>query len=559
MSKISGAEIVCKALINEGVTHIFGLPGGVTIPLYDAFVDFPQLQHVLVRHEQGAMHMADGYARVSGRVGVVCVTSGPGATNCITGILNAYMDSVPLVVLTGQVASHKIGQDSFQEADTVGITRPITKYNYLVTEVDKLAYTIHEAFYIARTGKPGPVLVDLPVDILRSKAEYVKPEQIRIRGYNPVTEGHPRQIQRAAEAIARAKRPVIYAGHGVVISDAAPELFEFATKANIPVTTTILGLGAFPENHPLSMGMLGMHGTWYANTATHEADLLIAIGARFDDRITGDPKKFAPRSEKVHIDVDPTSIGKVIETHYPIVGDVKNVLQALIPLVPQGENTEWLKQIEIWKKDHPMWYSADSELVKPHYVIEKLAEITKSEAIICTDVGQHQMWAAQYCKVIKPRSFVSSGGLGTMGFGFPAAIGAALARPGEQVVCISGDGSFQMNMQELATAVRLKLAIKVVILNNAHLGMVRQWQDLFWEKRFSQVDLSGNPDFVLLAESFGAVGLRATKASEVEPILRKAWEINDRPVVIDFIIPKDEKVFPMIPSGASVAEMMDIR
>lgn len=559
MSKISGAEIVCKALINEGVTHIFGLPGGVTIPLYDAFVDYPQLQHVLVRHEQGAMHMADGYARVSGRVGVVCVTSGPGATNCITGILNAYMDSVPIVVLTGQVASNKIGQDSFQEADTVGITRPITKYNYLVTDVDTLAYSIHEAFYIARTGKPGPVLVDLPVDILRSKAEYMKPEQIRIRGYNPVTEGHPRQIQRAAEAIAHAKRPVIYAGHGVIISDAAPELFEFATKANIPVTTTILGLGAFPENHPLSLGMLGMHGTWYANTATHEADLLIAIGARFDDRITGDPKKFAPRSEKVHIDVDPTSIGKVVETHYPIVGDVKNVLQAIIPLVPKGEHTEWLKQIEIWKRDHPMWYSADSEVVKPHYVIEKLSEITKGDAIICTDVGQHQMWAAQYCKVIKPRSFVSSGGLGTMGFGFPAAIGAALARPGEQVICISGDGSFQMNMQELATAVRLKLGIKVAILNNQHLGMVRQWQDLFWDKRFSQVDLSGNPDFVRLAESFGAVGLRATKACEVESVLQRAWEINDRPVIIDFMIPKDEKVFPMIPPGASVAEIIDIR
>jgi len=560
--KMTGAEIVCHTLVDEGVTDFFGLPGGSIIPVYDALIEFPQLNHILARHEQGATHMADGYTRSTGKVGVVMVTSGPGATNCVTGILNAYMDSIPLVLITGQVALPKIGQDSFQEADTCGITRPCTKHNYLVTDVNELGKIMRQAFYIARTGRPGPVLIDLPMDIQKQTAIYDKNVDISIRGYNPKTrkqEGHSQQIEKVVKAIKQSKKPVIFAGHGVILSGASEELTSFARKTQIPVTSTILGLGAFPETDPLSLGMLGMHGTWYANNAVNECDLLINIGSRFDDRITSDPSKFAPNAQIVHIDIDTTNISKVMNTHYPVVGDAKSVLMQLIPKVDKIDTSEWLKIVYGWKMEHPLSYEL-TDKIRPQYIIEKFSELVKGNAIVATDVGQHQMWVAQHFKFTRPRTMISSGGLGTMGFGFPAAIGAAVGNPEETVICFSGDGSFQMNVQELATAVKFKLGIKVVILNNGFLGMVRQWQDMFWDQRFSQVLLEdANPDFAKLAEVYGGVGFRAVKTSEVEPILRESLKINDRPVVMNFIIPREEKVFPMIPAGQSAAEIIDIR
>jgi len=557
MSKIIGAQAIINSLINEGVDVIFGIPGGTVIPLFDVMYDTPEIKFILSRHEQGAVHMADGYARTTGKVGVVIVTSGPGATNTVTGILNAYMDSIPMVIFTGQVALPQIGNDSFQEADTVGITRPITKHNYLVTDVNDLPRIIKEAFHIASTGRPGPVIIDIPFDIQRLEIDYEYPKNISIRGYNPKYEGHPQQIERVANAIKKSKRPVIYSGGGVILSNASEDLRELAHKTQIPVTSTLLGLGSFPETDTLSLGMLGMHGTWYANNAVQECDLLICMGARFDNRITGNVQKFSPNSVKIHIDIDPTNIGKVVETKYPIVGDIKRVLKKLIPKVSQLDTKNWLKAIYGWKMEHPLKYEHNN-IIKPQYVIEEIYELTKGDAIISTSVGQHQMWVAQYYKFTKPRTLLSSGGLGTMGYGFPAAIGAAVGNPDKVVFSISGDGSFQMNLQELATAVRLGLNVKVCIMNNGYLGMVRQWQDLFYSKRYSGVKLKDcNPDFVKLAESYGAVGLRAEDTSDVDKVLKKALEINNIPVLIDFKIEEEENVYPMIPAGRSMEEILD--
>ncbi len=557
MERLTGAQALIKSLINEGVEIIFGIPGGVVIPIFDVIYDTSEFKLVLTRHEQGAVHMADGYSRSTGKVGVVLVTSGPGATNTVTGILNAYMDSIPMVVLTGQVARPQIGNDSFQEADTVGITRPITKHNYLVTDTSELPRIIKEAFHIAGTGRPGPVLIDIPFDVQREEIDYEYPKSVSIRGYNPNYEGHPQQIERVANAIMKSKRPVIYSGGGVILSNASEELRELAQKTQIPVTSTLLGLGAFSEIDPLSLGMLGMHGTWYANKAVQGCDLLICIGARFDNRITGNVKEFSAKSEKVHIDIDPTNIGKVVETKYPIVGDVKRVLEKLIPKVSQVDTKDWLRSIYGWKLEHPLKYD-HNDVIKPQYVIEKIFELTKGDAIISTCVGQHQMWVAQYYKFTKPRTLLSSGGLGTMGYGFPAAIGAAAGNPDKVVFSISGDGSFQMNIQEMATAVKLNLNLKICIMNNGYLGMVRQWQDLFYNKRYSGVVLKDcNPDFVKLAESYNAVGLRAERTSDVEKVLKEAVKINNRPVLIDFRIEEEENVYPMIPAGRSMEEILD--
>ena len=557
MSKIIGAQAIINSLINEGVDVMFGIPGGTVIPLFDVIYDTAEIKFILSRHEQGAVHMADGYARTTGKAGVVIVTSGPGATNTVTGILNAYMDSIPMVIFTGQVALPQIGNDSFQEADTVGITRPITKHNYLVTDVNDIPRIVKEAFHITRTGRPGPVLIDIPFDIQREEIDYEYPKNISIRGYNPKYEGHPQQIERVANVITKSKRPVIYSGGGVILSNASEELGELARKSQIPVTSTLLGLGAFPETDTLSLGMLGMHGTWYSNKAVQECDLLICIGARFDNRITGNVQKFSPNSVKIHIDIDPTNIGKVVETKYPIVGDIKRVLKKLIPKISKLDTKNWLKTIYGWKMEHPLKYE-HNDVIKPQYVIEKIYELTKGDAIISTSVGQHQMWVAQYYKFTKPRTLLSSGGLGTMGYGFPAAIGAAVGNPDKVVFSISGDGSFQMNLQELATAVKLGLNVKVCIMNNGYLGMVRQWQDLFYNKRYSGVELKDcNPDFVKLAESYGAVGLRAENTSDVDEVLKKAIEINNIPVLIDFKIEEEENVYPMIPAGRSMEEIMD--
>ncbi len=556
MGKISGAQVVINSLIKEKVEVMFGIPGGFVIPLFDTLYSTPEIRFVLTRHEQGAVHMADGYSRATGKVGVSLVTSGPGATNTVTGILNAYMDSIPIVVFTGQVPLHQIGNDSFQEADTVGITRPITKHNYLVTKIDELPGIIKEAFYIARGGRPGPVLIDLPFDILLGKIDFKYPKDVSIPGYKPKYEGHPQQIKKVAKAIMESKRPVIYSGGGVLLSNASEELRELAHKTQIPVTSTLLGLGAFPQNERLSLGMPGMHGTWYANKAIHECDLLICIGARFDNRITGNVDMFSPRSDKVHIDIDPTNIGKVVETKYPIVGDVKNVLKELNPLVSEVETKKWLEDMDGWKAEHPLKYE-HNENIKPQYIVEKIYEATKGDAIISTSVGQHQMWAAQYFKFIHPRSLLSSGGLGTMGFGFPAAVGAAVGNPDKKVFAIVGDGSFQMNLQELSTAVKEKLNVIICIMNNGYLGMVRQWQDLFYDKRYSGVLLkNGNPDFVKLAESYGAIGLRVTKTSEVEEVIKKAMKSKNIPVVIDFLIEEEENVYPMIPAGRSMEDIL---
>jgi acetolactate synthase-1/2/3 large subunit len=559
--EITGAEIFLECLKREKVDTVFAYPGGVVLKIFDVLYDQMDIRVILPRHEQGGVHMADGYARSTGKVGVALVTSGPGATTTVTAIATASMDSIPIVVFTGQVPTALIGNDAFQEADIVGITRPCTKYNFLVKDVKDLAQTIREAFYIARSGRPGPVLVDLPRDVVTAKAVFHWPEKVEIRSYNPTLYGNKWQIKQAAEAIAKAKKPVAYVGGGAISANAADEIREFAEITKIPVSMTLMGLGAFPGTHSLSLGMLGMHGAYYANMAIHNSDLIVAIGARFDDRVTGRVEGFAPEAKIIHIDIDPTSIRKNVRVDIPIVGDVKNVMVELNKELKHIKEPwdqirkSWLKQIEAWRQERPLSYDHDEEVVKPQYVVEQIYELTEGDAIIVSDVGQHQMWGAQFYKFDKPRTWLSSGGLGTMGYGFPAAIGAKVANPHKTVFSISGDGSIQMNIQELATVVENKIDVKVAILNNRYLGMVRQWQELFYAERYSSSDLGSTPDFVKLAEAYGAVGLRAERSSEVVPVLKEALKAK-RTVFMDFVVDRLEKVFPMVPAGASINEMI---
>ncbi len=560
---MKASRAILEALKREGVDTIFGFPGGQVIPLYDALYDF-DINHVLVRHEQGAGHAADGYARASGKVGVCLATSGPGATNLVTAIATAYMDSVPMVALTGQVSRHLIGLDSFQEADITGITLPIVKHSYLVQRSEDLPAIIREAFYIAGTGRPGPVLIDIPVDVTKEEIDF-RPEDLAplsLPGYKPTVKGHPKQIREAARVIAAAQRPVIYAGGGVITANASEELRELALYGHIPVTTTLIGKGCFPEDHDLSMGMLGMHGTQYANYAVSQADLIVAVGVRFDDRVTGSLAAFAPQASFVHVDVDPAEISKNVPVAVPIVGDAKRVLASLfaelkkLDLSPD-RHLPWMEQVEAWKREHPLVvrWDADGEIM-PEWAINKIWEVSAGEAVVCTEVGQHQMWAAQHYLSRSPRRFITSGGLGTMGFGFPAAIGAQVACPGELVIDIAGDGSFQMTLQELATAVQYKLPVKVCIINNQYLGMVRQWQELFWQCHYSHTCMDAQPDFVKLAEAYGAEGYRADRPEDLEEVLRSAFA-TDAPAVIDIRVKRDANVYPMIPAGGSVHDMME--
>ena len=553
--KMKGAQILVECLKREGVDVVFGIPGGANLPTFDALYGSP-INVILTVHEQGASHMADGYARASGKVGVCLATSGPGATNLVTGIATAFMDSIPIVAITGQVRTSVIGNDAFQEADTIGITRSVTKHSYLVKDVRDMARVVREAFFIARTGRPGPVLIDLPVDSTVNETEFVYPEQINIRGYrlNGVPEPDPKAIERAAEAIAQSKRPLIYAGAGVIHSGATQELIELARKSHIPVTTSLLGLGAFPESDPLSLGMLGMHGFEYTNYAVAQADLLIGIGARFDDRVTGKPDEFAKKAKKIHVDVDPSSINKTVVVDYPVVGDVKQVLQELNRVVKPIETREWLKSIQEMRQKYPLVYREKTKLL-PQYIIQQISEATKGNAVVATGVGQHQMWVAQFYQFNRPRSMITSGGLGTMGFGLPAAIGAQFARPGEVVWDIDGDGSFQMTSQELATAAQNKLPIKVAIMNNQHHGMVRQWQDLFYQGRHAQSRLNA-VDFVKLAEANGCLGLHIEKKTEVRSTIDRAMQVNDRPVILEFMVEEAEDCWPMIAPGKSHDQML---
>ncbi len=552
--KFRGAELLVRALEREGVEVIFGYPGGSVIPLFDALYDSKKLKFVLVRHEQAAAHAADGYARATGKVGVCIATSGPGACNLVTGIATANMDSVPVVAITGQVKTHLIGNDAFQEADITGITRPISKHNYLVKRVEDIVPTVGEAFHIASTGRPGPVVIDLPVDLEVAEGEEVVPEKPDLPGYKPVYEGNLRQIGRVAEAVNAAEKPLLYVGGGCIISGCERELKQLAEKAQIPVTTTLLALGAFPETHKLSVEMLGMHGTVYANYAVNECDLLLTIGARFDDRITGKVAAFAPNAKIIHIDIDPTAISKSIRVDIPVVGDARRILKKLLPKVKPARHAEWLKQVAAWKKKYPLKYAKTG--LRPQYVVEKIWELTRDrDTVITTEVGQNQMWAAQFYRYSKPRSFLSSGGLGTMGYGFPAAIGAQVGRPKSLVIDIAGDGSIQMNIQELCTVVRLGLPVKIAVLNNGFLGMVRQWQEIFFSRRYAHTDLEDNPDFVKVAEAFGAKGIRVTKRGEVEPALKQAFK-HKGPVLLDFRVTREENVFPMIPAGQAVDRMI---
>ncbi len=556
--KATGAHILLECLHREKVKTIFGYPGGSVLDVYEALYE-GRINHILVRHEQGAVHAADGYARVTGEVGVCLVTSGPGATNTVTGLATAYMDSIPIVVFTGQVPTALIGNDAFQEADIVGITRPCTKHNYLVKNIKELPRIVKEAFYVARTGRPGPVLVDVPKDVFKQEMDFSYPATVDVRGYKPTITGNRRQISRALDEIMQAEKPVVYAGGGVVLSNAAKELQTFVRRLRIPVTMTLMGLGAFPGTDPLWLGMIGMHGTYRANMAVSNCDMLIAVGARFDDRVTGDVKSFAASAKIIHIDIDPTSISKNIKVDTPIVGDVRAILKDMLDVLgtrrkTKKERARWISEIDDWREQHTLAYAMD-ETIKPQYVIEKIYDITGGDCIISTEVGQNQMWAAQYFLFDKPRRWLSSGGLGTMGYGFPAAIGAQVGAPGQTVIDIAGDGSIQMNIQELATAVQYNLPVKVAILNNHCLGMVRQWQHLFYDKRYSQSIFEMHPDFVKLAEAYGAVGLRASRPDEVEPVIREALAV-DRPVIMEFIVDGNECVYPMVPAGAPISNMM---
>ncbi len=564
MGKMTGCQAIITCLLEEGVKTIFGYPGGAVIDLYDALMG-SEINHVLVRHEQGAVHAADAFSRVTGEVGVALLTSGPGATNGVTGIATAYMDSIPLVVLTGQVPRSLIGNDAFQEVDIVGITRPCTKHNYLVSNKDELVQTLREAFHIARTGRPGPVLVDLPKDLMAGQLSYPEKKPIRMQNYQPTYEPHIGQIAKACKFILKARKPVLYVGGGVILSDAHKELEELATTLNIPVTMTLMGLGAFPGSHPLSMGMLGMHGSYTANMAVAQCDLLIAVGARFDDRVTGKLEEFATNAKVIHIDIDPTSISKNVKVDVPIVADCQYALTAInnwfnrepgLNLKEEAtQHDPWISTVKEWQAQHPMSYKDEGELIKPQYVVEMLYELSGGDAIITTEVGQNQMWAAQFYKFNKPRHLVTSGGLGTMGFGLPAAIGAQMAFPDKLVIDVAGDGSIQMNIQELATARQYNCPVKIAILNNGHLGMVRQWQELFYDKRYSSTIMNVTPDFVKLAAAYGAVGLRATKKSEVVPVIKEAFA-TDNLVIMDFSVAKEENVYPMVPAGKATTEML---
>ena len=560
--KLNGAQILIKMIKAEGIDTIFGYPGGAVIDIYDALAKQEGLRHILVRHEQGAVHAADGYARANKSVGVALVTSGPGATNAVTGIASAHSDSIPIVVFTGQVPTGLIGNDAFQEVDIVGITRPCTKHNYLVKSVDKLASTIKEAFYLARSGRPGPVLIDLPKDVMQARIDFEEPGEISLKSYKPNYKPNKKQLNKVVNMIRQAKRPVIFAGGGVILSQASGEITRLAKMADIPVTASLMGLGAFPGSDPLWLGMLGMHGTYRANMSIGNCDLMIAAGVRFDDRVTGNIEKFAPNAKIVQIDIDPTSIHKNIEVQCPIVGDCKTALKGILELMEDLKiddlkkgRPQWLDQIQEWKSTTPLKYDQGSDVIKPQFVVEKLYELTKGDAIITTEVGQNQMWAAQYYHFNKPNHFISSAGLGTMGFGLPAAIGAKAACPDKMVIDIAGDGSIQMNIQELMTAIESKIDVKIVILNNQNLGMVRQWQELFYEKVYSFTNMENSPDFVKLAEAYGAKGLRCARPDEVESVLSQGLNYKGT-VVMDFVVDREESVYPMVPAGGSITEML---
>lgn len=555
----SGAQAVIEGLKAEGVTIIFGITGGAIMPVYDVLYDDDEIRHVTAGHEQGAVHAADGYARASGAVGVCMATSGPGATNLVTGLANAYMDSIPVVALTGQVPTGLVGGDAFQEADIRGITLPITKHNWMLRHPDDIPRTIQEGFYIARTGRPGPVLLDLPKDMTTGQTSAERPGRVELEGYDPTYNGHPQQLAEAVEAIRDSRRPAIIAGGGVISSEASDELKELADWLRIPVISTLMGLGAFPGDNPLFLGMLGMHGTGYANKAVTHSDLLICIGTRFDDRITGKVSTFAPEARVIHIDIDPSEIGKNVAAHIPIVGDAKEILKSLNRAtggLDRPDTGPWLKQLGKWKDKYPLTCDGSGTTLKPQYVIEELGGLAEEDAIITTGVGQHQMWVAQYYTFRRPRTLITSGGLGTMGFGLPAAIGAQIAKPGRQVVCVDGDGSFLMTIQELATVVRERLPITMLILNNRHLGMVRQWQQLFYNGRYAETSLRGGPRYDAVAEAFGAKGTRVERPEEVRPAIKEGLKNREGPTVIDFIVEEEENVFPMVPAGASVKDFM---
>ena len=561
--ELTGAEILVRSLQDEGVDYIFGYPGGAVLHIYDALYRQNTLQHILTRHEQGATHAADGYARSTGKPGVVLVTSGPGATNAVTGIATAYMDSIPMVVFTGQVPTQLIGNDAFQEADNIGITRPCVKHNFLVKDVSKLADTIKKAFYVATTGRPGPVVVDIPKDVTAQKADYHYPDTVSMRSYNPVHIGHAGQIKRAVKLMLGARRPMIYTGGGVILSNAAESLAELARLLDFPVTNTLMGLGGYPATDRQFVGMLGMHGTYEANMAMHHCDVLIAIGARFDDRVTGNIEKFCPHAKIVHVDIDPSSISKNVKVDVPIVGSVDNVLRAMVDAIKGGKKSPdassisaWWEQIDEWRAKDCLKYDRGSDLVKPQYVLETLYKVTGGDAYVTSDVGQHQMWAAQFYKFDKPRRWVNSGGLGTMGFGLPAAMGVQLGHPGETVVCVTGEGSIQMCIQELSTCKQYALPLKIVNLNNRYLGMVRQWQEFFYQGRYAMSYMESLPDFVKLAESYGHVGMQIDKPGDVEPALVEAMKLKDRLVFMDFITDQAENVYPMIPAGGGQNEMI---
>jgi len=561
--ELTGAEIIIECLKAEDVDYVFGYPGGAVLHIYDAFYQQDDVQHILVRHEQGATHAADGYARSTGKPGVVLVTSGPGATNAVTGIATAYMDSIPMIVITGQVPSHLIGNDAFQEVDSVGITRPIVKHNFLINDVNDIAETFKKAFYVATTGRPGPVVIDIPKDITAEKVEFEYPSEIEMRSYHPASSNDTGQIKQAVELILKAERPMIYSGGGVIIGNGSEQLHTFTRSLGYPITQTLMGLGAFPASDPLSVGMLGMHGTYEANMGMHHCDVLIAIGARFDDRVTGALEKFCPTAKIIHIDVDPASISKNVKVDIAIVGQVTEVLDEINALlspatdqINKGEIEKWWAQINDWRAQDCLKYDRESEIIKPQFVIEELHKVTNGDAFITSDVGQHQMFAAQYYGFDKPRRWINSGGLGTMGFGLPAALGVKLAHPDKEVACITGESSIQMCIQELSTCKQYDLPVKIINLNNGYMGMVRQWQEFFYEKRYAMSYFDALPDFVALAESYGHVGIKVEKTSDVRAALEEAFKQKDRLVFLDFITDREENVYPMIPAGAGLNEMI---